>query len=623
MIYFQNLQVSVDDRYSFVGIKKQNSKLIFYLPKGFDISSFNTYESKKTLFFKLYKILRKYKEICIEKGYLQSKHDIKAQDRDGVIKILGSIQNIILPDTNEENIYYSKLNSFDSILNTYDELKIFSLVYRLGINENINYSQLHRFLDKAVYLNNGAIYIDKITSHKRIIHYHSTDIVAMFCYIFVEIKQQLNEKVNSEVAALSERFKYKYIDSSYGLFNEESSSQIVNILKDALELIDKHTAIKDYDYWSFYESIELFLYGDMSKTDEGEVWGIKNFYSVWESMCLTYIVKNIKPEYILHLDTKYLSHHTLAIANSKPKIISLSGVFTMNSKKLIPDAVVYYHQLDNLNGKINNTLNSKENFVLTKDNWDDYGYKTSFTCTTILDNQTLGIAYKGQPTNKHTFIELEKIYPKIDNSLLSINHQLPSNFYSFWSINEDEIITSDKLALMYRLNHIFYIAIKNGVCTRDSFCNFLLNTFQIHIENNVFKTSLFRGYAYNFIRYIKNGLSDDEGDEMVSMFENFIQKISYLCLIDVKYLLSNYLLDQNNIKEIKDRSVRKQFTYEYLLQEFIEKNKHFSDIEIISRFWLPTYKNDCPLVEPASGFLDDYIGLRNLNFTIIADSYVD
>ncbi|MBL1203203.1 MAG: hypothetical protein FWK04_30060 [Nostoc sp. GBBB01] len=618
MIYFQNLQVSIDYRYSFVGIKKENSKLIFYLPKGFDISLFNTYESKKNLFFKLYKTLRKYKEICIEKGYLKSSYDIKAQDRDGVIKSIGSIQNIILPDINEENIYYSKLNFFDSILNIYDELKIFSLVYRLGINENINYSQLHRFLDKAVYLNNGEIYIDKITSHKQVIHYSSTDIVAMYCYIFVEIKQQLNEKVNSEVAALSERFKHRYIDSSYGLFNEESSSQIVNILKDTLELIDKHTAIKDYDYWYFYENIELFLYGDMSKTDEGEVWGIKNFHSVWESMCLTYIVKNIKPEYILHLDTKYLSHDTLAIANSKPKVINLSGVFTINSKKVIPDAVIYHHQLDN--------INSKKNFVLTKDNWDDYGYTISFTCTDIKQMfgiRMFGIAYKGQPTKKHTFTELEKIYPQIDNSRLSINHQLPSNFYSFWSIQKNEIMTSEKLALMYRLNHIFYIAIKNGICTRDGFCNFLLDTFQIHIGNNVFYTSLFRGYSSNFLQYIENGLSGDEGNEIVSMFENFIKQISYLCLIDIKYLLSNYLLDQKNIKEIKERSIRKQFAYEYLLQNFIEKNKNFSDIEIVSRFWLPTHKNDGSLVESVSGFLDGYIGLRNLNFTIIADSYVD
>lgn len=611
MINFQELQLEINEKYSFVGIARRDLQLILCLPKGFDITLFTTYDSKRDLFFLFYRILSNFKEICLQKGYLQFDTDIRTQDRDGVIRNQGSIQKISLPDVEiEENILYSKLDLIGSILNAYDEPKILSLVCRLGKSEEIDYSKLHLFLHRGVYLDNGSAYIDAMTLPRQIVHYQPTDIVGMYCYILVEVKQQLHEEVSGEVAALAEQFKHRYIGAEFGLFHEEYSSQTVDSLKDALELIDRNTALKDADYWYFYEAIELFLHGELSQVDEGEIWGIKNFHNVWESMCLTYLAKTVSPEYILHLDTTFLFNHVVTLTNSNTKILDLANVFMINGSRLVPDAVVFYTGFNKWSLKVKNT------YYLRKDVkrgivWDDYGYKTAFYCKLFDSSEEvwLRIAYKNQDTGaEHTFDELAKFYETQGDRLI-INSQLPSNFYSFWNKGLENL-SLQLLNRMFNFNHVFYVALKNSIFTASKFREFLLNELDANdFNSNVFTSSIFRNYNVT---------------QITNMFNDFLKGLIHLKIIDIKYLQQKHFYDANNRRYLKEKSIRKQFAYEHLLQQFIGKNHDFNSLEIKSSFWLPSWQDDCRVitkVEPE--YLDEYIGLENVNFAAIVDSYFD
>lgn len=624
MINFSKLQVVIDEKYSFVGIEKRGSQQIFCLPKGFALHLFDTFNSKRDLFFLLYKILCQFKEICIQKEYLPT-----AVDRDGVIQSSGSIQTISLPDAEgeEENILYSKLDALSAILNLYDEPKILSLAYRLGITEKIDYSKIHRFLHKAVYLNNGTAYIDTMTMPRQQVQYMSTDIVAMYCYILWEIKEQLDEEISSEMQALAEEFKHRYIGADYSLFHEEYYTETIEILKEVFQEIDHHTPLKDIDYWQFYDAIELFLYGEISQQEEGEIWGIKNFHSVWESMCLTYLVKNVNSEHILHLDTTYLADNVVMQANSKHRTIDLTGVFTINNRKLIPDAVIYSDPFTNI-PKI-------EDFNLSPSDFNDYSYRTRFSSDLNCFKESLKkknffrckIAHEGQcRDNKHTFVELEKFYKKQGDSLI-INSQLPSNFYSYWEIELNKL-DNEVLALMQRLNHVFYVALKNNVYTANSFYKFLVERFDVkHSKSpgkyNPFRDSLLLGYQYQFTPPAELEQSDTPEHEIVLVFEKFLQALSYcLKIIDIKYLDLDYFFEETNLKKLKERSIRKQFVYEYLLQKHIEINSNFNNLEIKSSFWLPSWQNRNQGINAGSEYLNGYINLERKKFRAIVDSYL-
>ncbi len=116
---------------------------------------------------------------------------------------------------------------------------------------------------------------------------------------------------------------------------------------------------------------------------------------------------------------------------------------------------------------------------------------------------------------------------------------------------------------------------------------------------------------------------------MKRSFNNFIQQVlnqyeTFFEIIDIKYLTSEYFCDHNKIEEIKRRSVRKQFVYEYLLQKSLErKNDQFSNLSLRSSFWLPSYRpNDSDLLEEGATFMDGYIQLKNVNFMVLAESYL-
>ena len=375
MIDFESLQLTVNNKYSFVGIEKREGILYFCLPKGFSekIDRFSRFSKNRDLFFLFYKIFDTFKKICIDKRYLDNVDEFEKKDRDGVIK---STKGSEIQDDGDdlENIFYSKLDIIGSLLDVYDEPKILSLAYRLGKSDKFDVSQIHKYLHQAVYQPNNAAYVDQMLLPKKVLQFESTDIVSMYCYLFCEVKQQLKESVSTEITSLSERFREKYSRNDDSLFDEQSYEQVLDILKDTLETIDHNTPIKDADYWQYYEAIELFLYGDLNKEEDGEIWGVSNFHSVWESMCLVYISQNTDLSYLLHLDSKYISTRILEQIEGNHKIINLANTFKLNGSYLNPDTVIFS---DIINSSFINKIRlEKINYKISSFQWDDWGYKT-------------------------------------------------------------------------------------------------------------------------------------------------------------------------------------------------------------------------------------------------------
>lgn len=616
MINFNSLQLVINNKYSFVGIDKQEENLRFCLPKGFNSEKYklDNFNSKRDLFFLFYKILTTFKSICLEKGYLDNNSKLLANDRDGVIKTkIGS--NIEDDGEDNENIFYSKIDILGKLLDAYNEPKILSLASRLGKTDKFDLSKIHKYLHQGVYLPNNAIYVDQMLLPKKVVQFESTDIVTMYCYLFCEIKQQLKETINPKILSLGEDFKERYLTSQDSLFDEDTYESVLNLLKDALETIDDYTAIKDADYWEYYDAIELFLYGDLNQAEEGEIWGINNFHTVWESMCLTYLAENNNLSCLLHCDTQYLSPKIVDKLKASEKVIDINNVFKINGISLNPDAVLFSSIKSNL---------IKTTYEILITDWDNHDYKTQFRYDNGFKTYQKGesifinIAYPAQKQNIYTAQELRKIYDIRDNQYLIINFPFPKNFYSFWEI--PEIIDSECLNLMSYFNHFFYLAIKNKIFTWNSFCDKILTPLNITFndrggfdEYNVFTRSLFRNKSEI---YIKN------------QFEKFITQIfenqnTSINVIDIKYYDSEYFLNRNNQKENKEKNVRKQFVYEYLLQKRLKQ--HFENnllLNIESSFWIPDYRpDDSNLVKKDQVFLDDYIELNKVNFLLLAENY--
>lgn len=598
MINFKSIQIVIS-KYSFVGIQKKDDFLEFHLPTGFEQKDYS-FSDKQDLFFLLYKVLNTFKKICFEKGYID---DLSVRDRDGVIKSdRGS--NIQSDEDSSENIFYSKLDIIGKLLDAYDEPKILALAYRLGITDKFDVSKIHKYLHQAVFLPNNAAYVDQMTLPRRVMQFESTDVVTMYCYLFCEVKLKLKENVSSEISSLAERFRQKYLGSEDSIFDEQTYEQVLDILKDALETIAQNTPIKDTDFWQYYEAIELFLYGDLNQSDNGQIWGISNFYSVWESICLTYLAQTTDPSLLLYIDNGYLSSQIIERINLSPKSIDLSKIF--GGKKLRPDAVAFR--------TISSQIKIKRAYKISEDNWNDYGYRTNILGLGEIETK---VAYIGQETKIHTIQKLSQIFDRAGKYLGSTNvdERLPENFYSFWNITKQ--IDFDYLSKMQHFNHFFYIALEKRIFNWEEFNEKILRPLDINSGNstNVFTISLFR---------------DMDNFMLKKKFNHFIQETSnqykdFFEIIDIKYQTFNHFHNTNNIEEIKKKDARKQFVYEYLLQKEMEKRgDQFSDLRIQSSFWLPSDRPNDPnlLQDSDKPFMDNYIHLKNVNFSLLAESYI-
>ena len=277
-----------NSKYSFVGIQRdeQTNKLEFWLPHGFDNFPENDFDSKKKLFFRMYKTFKKFRNE--NRIFLKN---YKTDDRDGVST--GSGGFIFKDREDEEIILYSKLVMLDNILDSYDELKITALLNKNSRSEHIDYSKIDQYMHKAIYLPNDVIYIDEMLIPRKIMVYSHTDLIEMYSFIYVDVKESLDEEkeVDSKIKLLAQNFKEKYLTPESSLFEEETYEKTINTLKEVLSEIDRNTAYKDDDYWHFFDAIETFLYGTKihGDEDEGSFWGVNNFAFIWEAMCHHYM----------------------------------------------------------------------------------------------------------------------------------------------------------------------------------------------------------------------------------------------------------------------------------------------------------------------------------------------
>lgn len=268
--------------YSFVGIqrKRNSDRLEFWLPFGFDDFAKDSLEEKnfadtKDFFFKMYRTFKTYLERRKLRENPLTNEEI-TDDRDGLVESENGFS--FVNENNEEVIFYSKLNALDKILEGYDELRISSLEKKQVRTQDLDYSKIHKYLHRAIFLENDVIYLEDMNLAKNVLVRESPPILQLFCFIYTEIKTELKEEetIPDLALELSETFKQNYLYNDSSLFSKENFDETITILKQTLEDIDFKTTYKDDDYWHFFDAVEAFLYGEMKDDKQGIYWGMSS-----------------------------------------------------------------------------------------------------------------------------------------------------------------------------------------------------------------------------------------------------------------------------------------------------------------------------------------------------------
>ena len=322
----------------FVGIKSKNqnrSKLC--LPLGFDDFPTENRNEIRNTFFSLYKVLSNF-----QKDLANRVRNIDKYTKDtGYTSQRGAS---FTTKDGEDITLFAKIPMIERVLDNYDELKIFRIVEKPSKTKDIDYSKIYKYLENATYLNDNIPYVNEMVLPKKVLTYDESSIVRLFCFIYVEIKNALNEggQTRNKVLSQASIFKYNHLNPDSSLFTE-SHDRTIRRLKDTLGKIDTEVGYKSRDYWHFHDAVEQFLYGTLSPNEDGISWGISTFSPVWEDMCLTYVFER-QPKGLMYADasrSKYSNTseggHSLFISDDfqSPFYLERNGV----KRYLRPDLV--------------------------------------------------------------------------------------------------------------------------------------------------------------------------------------------------------------------------------------------------------------------------------------------
>lgn len=321
---------------SFVGVcRGADGKPQFVLPYGFDDFPVAEPSAVSRMFFGLYRALRYYRRV--QSRYRSSEQDGSLQDEGGFR---------IETKEGETAALYSSIPMLEAVIEGYDELRIASILYRQRRTERIDYSQIHRYLHEAVFLDDHTAFIDEMVLPNPVLTLDATALVQMFCFVYGEIKRALGESVAPEVTAQAGAFKSRHLAPDSYLFEDvEGHARTIDLLKEKLYEVDRQTKFKDQDYWHFYDAVEAFLYGEPSESDDGVYWGVTSFSLIWEDMCLVWVHENLW-EGVRYADTARYANNSIGghrvFVNTA---FDPPFYFEMGNKKryLRPDLVRYNH----------------------------------------------------------------------------------------------------------------------------------------------------------------------------------------------------------------------------------------------------------------------------------------
>ena len=291
--------VNSESSSSFVGIRCNTSgSLEFILPKGFENFPTNDFYSIKILFFRMYQTFKQFEKTNIKNS---NKQNTNNQDKQQ-INVTGNGYEFRDKDDNDI-ILYSKISTIEDMLEAFSDLSLDVLDNSTGKSIIVDYKKIDAYLNKAIYLENDAFYVDELDENINVVHYKSSSLINLFCFIIKELFIELEMPVDSRILELADYFAQSHLGPDNSLFDEFTFETTLNILKNILHEIDQNTSYKDGNYWKLFDAIENFLYGSLSDSsinEHGSFWGVSNFSIIWEDMCNTYAFKNYE---VLFADT--------------------------------------------------------------------------------------------------------------------------------------------------------------------------------------------------------------------------------------------------------------------------------------------------------------------------------
>lgn len=202
-----------------------------------------------------------------------------------------------------DNVAFCDLLGLDELFDRANPRYLLSLCERRVRQSRDVYQRIDRQLHLAIFDSDGAPYLERIHGSRREVRYGSGEIIGLYCFVALDFYEQfLHVKHESawgsfaeEGKSLADEFRRRYLTTDASLYVDskqpvDQSLQIKRTLENLrhlLRMIDSNTSFRDFTYHSLYEVLDRYLNKGLDNPGQkGQIWGVRDFWAVWESVCL-------------------------------------------------------------------------------------------------------------------------------------------------------------------------------------------------------------------------------------------------------------------------------------------------------------------------------------------------
>jgi hypothetical protein len=240
--------------------------------------------------------------------------------------------------------------ALDELFSHMDPARLLSLVEGRGKIPANRHLRLDRHLHRAVFDADGVPYLEHVTGPRRELRYATGDIVGLYCFVTEDFYEKLLGvgaetrwgKFSAEGKALSAEFRHRYLSADASQYKGElgSCAHTLHTLRHTLLTIDRNTAFRNADYRTLYDALDRFLNSGIDHGDkDGLIWGVKDFWAVWESVCLVHAAVNHFPQF-LTCDFEHLPMAISSPSRERTWRRERDAVFARNELARRPDLVL-------------------------------------------------------------------------------------------------------------------------------------------------------------------------------------------------------------------------------------------------------------------------------------------
>lgn len=226
----------------------------------------------------------------------------------GGLMVSGSLQaGTFKPEADTEENTEHSLSRLADLMQMMTELasdpKLFGLQKRLVLSEQIDYSNISRYLHLAEFTPDHVIMLDKAPTQKLAMHHSADDLVGIVCWLARDIDDALGQseiqrdELANEVRFLAENFADRYLSSDETLVSQPDQAQRADLIERLehifQEIMRWHPPV-DALTQEVADVVEAYLTMgkiiskgkvDQSKGDTELLSGAE-WFDLWEMLCL-------------------------------------------------------------------------------------------------------------------------------------------------------------------------------------------------------------------------------------------------------------------------------------------------------------------------------------------------